>query len=215
MKYVADTLVIPSASSQPVGGVIGWRLSSRHQQSLACYSQKITPPGTLSMEGTVMASHELRKPCAKCGHTHGTIETKNGQDVVSCGGCGAYQYCAPKTETGRAVRTVRTTHAAVTTSQRWRIIERDGGKCVFCGCRDNLHVDHALRVDAGHKLGLQDSQINSDENLLTACSECNLGKRAAPLPLWLLIPLLVARYKLNGGSHDNSRDEHPVLFPNT
>lgn len=42
----------------------------------------------------------LRAPCG-CGSTFGTIRRKAGQDVVRCAKCSAYQYCAPRTETGR------------------------------------------------------------------------------------------------------------------
>lgn len=141
-------------------------------------------------------SFAMRQPCKKCGATHGSIETRNGQDCVFCGSCGAYAYCAPKTETGREVRTVKTTHAAITTSQRYRIIERAARRCELCGSAKDLHVGHIIKV--GHRMGLSDREINCDDNLLALCAECNLGMSDRPLPMKILVQLLRARYNLDG-----------------
>ena len=46
--------------------------------------------------------YAMPAPCKKCGCTNGRIETRSGQDCVLCQICGAFQYNAPKTETGRA-----------------------------------------------------------------------------------------------------------------
>lgn len=43
----------------------------------------------------------MRTPCKKCGWKGGVVRRKSGQDVVTCGQCGAYAYCAPRAETGR------------------------------------------------------------------------------------------------------------------
>lgn len=61
---------------------------------------------------------------------------------------------------------------------RWRIFERDGFRCVYCGAQPpdvKLHVDHR------HPR----SQGGSDHhlNLVTACEGCNLSKRAR-VPRW-------------------------------
>jgi hypothetical protein len=56
--------------------------------------------------------------------------------------------------------------------QRWRILERDGFRCIYCGARApdvTLHVDHKIpRAQGGS---------DEDENLATSCLPCNLGKR--------------------------------------
>ena len=62
---------------------------------------------------------DLRKPCKECGHRYGSIDTRGGQDCVYCGKCDAYQYNAPKTETGRKPRSLSTTHALIKPKQRW------------------------------------------------------------------------------------------------
>lgn len=139
----------------------------------------------------------LRKQCL-CGSTTGTIETRNGQDCVLCVSCGKWHFNAPKTDTGRTVRSIQTTHQAIKPKQRSRIIERANRRCERCGksidqSSTGLHVGHILSVEEGHKQGLSDDVINSDENLISECDECNLGHGGGVLPVRLLIALLNAR----------------------
>lgn len=59
---------------------------------------------------------------------------------------------------------------------RFEILKRDGFRCRYCGAtgaKTQLHVDHIEPRSLG----------GSDEpsNLITACRECNLGKRARRL----------------------------------
>lgn len=141
----------------------------------------------------------MRDPCMRCSGTSGRIETKGGQDCVYCA-CGKFQYNAPKTETGRKVRTVSTTHEAISPKQRSRVIERANCHCERCGKSaaasvTGLQVGHILSVEEGHAQGLPDSIINSDENLIAECDECNLGHGKGVLPVRLLVALLVARAK--------------------
>jgi 5-methylcytosine-specific restriction endonuclease McrA len=56
---------------------------------------------------------------------------------------------------------------------RFRILVRDGFRCRYCGRSGDapgvvLHVDHVVSVAAGG--------TTSEDNLRTACEECNLGK---------------------------------------
>ena len=58
---------------------------------------------------------------------------------------------------------------------RFSILQRDGFRCRYCGRPGNapgvvLHVDHVVPVAAGG--------ATTEDNLLTACDECNLGKAA-------------------------------------
>lgn len=129
-----------------------------------------------------------------CDCDDGYITTKNGQDCVYCVVCDRHQYNAPKTETGREQRSVSTTHEAIKPKQRSRIINRASARCELCGARGDLQVAHVVSVDSGHKLGLSDAILNSDENLIAACPECNLGMGKEPIPLRIMIPILKARY---------------------
>lgn len=151
-------------------------------------------------EGAV--PHQMRAPCPDCGILDGYLRTKGGQDLVSCINCGRYCYAAPKTETGRAVRSVSTTRAEIKPKKRAAVLIRAHQRCELCGrpgaaTEAGLHVDHVLTVDAGHKLGLTDDQINDQindlENLAALCTECNLGKGNTTLPLWLFAAIIRAR----------------------
>jgi HNH endonuclease len=57
---------------------------------------------------------------------------------------------------------------------RFRVLQRDGFRCQYCGrsARDGatLHLDHVVPVAAGGQ--------TSEDNLITACETCNLGKSA-------------------------------------
>jgi 5-methylcytosine-specific restriction endonuclease McrA len=58
---------------------------------------------------------------------------------------------------------------------RFRVLERDGFRCRYCGRTASepgvvLHVDHVVPVSAGG--------ATREDNLRTACEECNLGKAA-------------------------------------
>ena len=136
--------------------------------------------------------HALRKPC-RCGFAQGYIVTKNGQDCVYCVTCDTFQYNAPKTETGRKMRSVSSVHNAIKPKQRSRILERATARCEFCGSRTDLHVGHIVSVKRGLEMGLTEAEINSDENLAAMCSECNLGVGKEPVPLRFAVAMVMAR----------------------
>lgn len=60
--------------------------------------------------------------------------------------------------------------------KRFEVFKRDGFACQYCGAHPPqalLHVDHIVAVAAGGG--------NEADNLVTACSTCNLGKGAKAL----------------------------------
>lgn len=62
---------------------------------------------------------------------------------------------------------------AISKKVRFEIFKRDGFKCMYCGAHPPsvmLHVDHIRPV--------ADGGGNEDENLVTSCEPCNLGKGA-------------------------------------
>lgn len=135
----------------------------------------------------------MRTPCKRCSGTLGQVVEKNGQDTVRCLGCQTHCYNAPRTETGRAQRSVTTVHEAVKPKQRARILDRASAKCEVCGSRGNLHVGHIVSVAVGLNFGLTEVELNDDENLLCLCEECNLSQGAEPMSMRLAIVVLRAR----------------------
>jgi hypothetical protein len=63
--------------------------------------------------------------------------------------------------------------------------------CKFC----TGNVGHMISVDAGLRDGLTELEINSDENLVAMCDECNLGLKAEPMPLRFCLSVVMARTK--------------------
>lgn len=147
----------------------------------------------------------MRAPCKGCGGTVGVIREVNGQDTVRCSACGAHCYNAPRTETGRTVRSVTTVHKQIRPSLRAKILQRDNHRCVLCHAIDvPLHVGHIVSVDAGLATGLTDTEINDEENLIAMCEECNLGQGAQPIPLRTAIAIVRARISWRN-KHEGSR----------
>lgn len=117
----------------------------------------------------------MRSPCSRCGVVEGYVETRGGQDCVFCNDCGKHNYNAPKTETGREVRTLRT-RPDIKPGQRTRVLDRDNGTCILCHTtKRDLDVGHLVSVDEGRALGMTDAELFSDDNLAAMCSPCNSG----------------------------------------
>ncbi len=60
---------------------------------------------------------------------------------------------------------------AISTRSRFEIFKRDGFTCQYCGNHPphvTLHIDHINPVSNGGE--------NDEDNLITSCQECNLGK---------------------------------------
>lgn len=65
---------------------------------------------------------------------------------------------------------------ALSKKSRFDVFKRDGFACQYCGDHPPkvlLHVDHIVAVANGG--------TNDEDNLITACEPCNLGKGARPL----------------------------------
>ena len=68
------------------------------------------------------------------------------------------------------------TRQAISKKRRFEIFKRDHFECQYCGATPPgvvLHVDHVVAVAMGGG--------NEDDNLVTACLDCNLGKGARDL----------------------------------
>lgn len=146
------------------------------------------------------ATYVMRAPCSKCGCPEGVIRERGFQDVVYCRGCGAYCYCAPKSETGKPQRHIKT-RDVIPPKQRARIlIVRANGRCEICGAshsgNEPLHVGHLISIKNGRKMGLSEEDLNSDENLAAMCAACNAGLGTDTVPLRLMVRILMTRTRL-------------------
>ena len=148
-------------------------------------------------DGSNPEPYKMREPCRGCGHEFGRVVEVGAQDTVRCLDCGRHCYNAPRTETGKKVRTVQTTHEAIKPKHRVRILERANGRCELCGKGPDrgieIHVGHIISVERGHELGMSDAEINDDENLLASCAECNLGLGKQTISLRMMLKVLMAR----------------------
>lgn len=150
----------------------------------------------VGMNQPVPVTHHLREPCRHCLSEVGRIIERGYQDCVYCAGCEAFQYNAPRAETGKPVRNVKT-REGISPSQRARILViRANSRCETCGTSDReLHVAHLLSLDAGLAQGFTEDELNDDENLCAMCDACNLGMGKNPVPLRLMVALLMARVR--------------------
>jgi 5-methylcytosine-specific restriction endonuclease McrA len=77
-----------------------------------------------------------------------------------------------------ADRHTRRARDPIRAQMRFRVLLRDGFRCRYCGRPGSapgvvLHVDHVVPLAAGG--------ASTEDNLLTACEECNLGKSTMAL----------------------------------
>lgn len=134
----------------------------------------------------------MRAPCPGCGCRDGYIRTRGGQDTVRCSACDRYCYNAPRSETGRETRSLRT-RPTISPSQRARILIRDNATCILCHRHDvDLDIGHLVSVRDGKARGLSDDQLRDDANLAAMCTACNSGLAHRSLPVHLLVAALVA-----------------------
>ena len=146
------------------------------------------------------APHMLRRPCGKCGDTRGVIKPRGFQDCVFCRGCQAFQYNAPRVETGRELRSVQTVHSAIKPKLRARVLMRANLSCEICHAWSReLQIGHLISVADGIAHGLSDDDINSEENLAAMCAECNSGIGKQTVPLRLAVVMIRTRNLRDGG----------------
>lgn len=143
------------------------------------------------MTGEVV-KHDLPVAC-RCGSMIGYLLEKGPHVELRCIQCETHQKFVKRVDAGLKPRTLTTTHDAIKPKLRAKILQRANGHCELCGCRRELQVGHLVSVDAGHKLGMTDDQINDAENLSAMCGECNIGVGKEPLPLRFCMSLALCR----------------------
>ena len=82
-------------------------------------------------------------------------------------------HASPNRDGTPAGRRTRRARDPIRAQVRFGVLQRDGFRCRYCGRPGSapgvvLHVDHVVSLAAGG--------ASTEDNLLTACEECNLGK---------------------------------------
>jgi hypothetical protein len=149
---------------------------------------------------------EHRPACDHCGGRDGVIYQRSGQIVVRCANpsCSSFNhnfgrgdriYCPSKAELGVPATKASDAREPFPPGLRWKVLERDSCRCVFCGRTASsdvvLHAAHLISVKDGLDAGISAETLNSEENLVTACDRCNLGMRADSIEPRLLLLLKV------------------------
>ena len=67
-------------------------------------------------------------------------------------------------------------HEKISCEQRFLVFERDGFRCVYCGksAMEGAYLSVAFHAD--HFYPRNEGGMDVDDNLVTACSDCNIGK---------------------------------------
>jgi hypothetical protein len=86
---------------------------------------------------------------------------------------------------------------SISPRKRWAVLQRFGFKCVYCGRtaqETTLEIDHVVPIARGGS--------NAEDNLVTACAECNMGKGIQRL---FSMPLMIkARFYLEDSESDRT-----------
>jgi len=79
-----------------------------------------------------------------------------------------------KTANSEKVIQKHRTNRTANLRQRFRVMKRDGFKCVLCGASPTMNLGCELHVD--HVIPWSGGGETIEENLRTLCSDCNLGR---------------------------------------
>lgn len=128
--------------------------------------------------GKVIFNHqEENEFCITCQGREGVVELK-------CETCGKYYISLNKKQRWCCVKCYNTRKKDECNTQRaflklrWEILIRDNFSCVYCG--RNPSVGAIMQID--HVIPRKRDGKNNKENLVTACQECNNGKRDVLIP---------------------------------
>lgn len=155
---------------------------------------RFSPPWHTEIDA--LPEYPMREPCKWCGEPErGRVRESGGQTVILCAECRKAVYNAPKRETGKPQRNVKS-RPDLKQGQRERILERDGGECRWCHRRDViLHVSHALSVKDALEIGIPEEVYMDDANLYAACEECNLGIGSRSMEARIFLALIQNRLR--------------------
>lgn len=148
--------------------------------------------------------HRARTPCPECGTADAVLLIRNRQATVRCARCDRFLYNAPRTETGDKPRTVKTLRRSIRPKQQARILDRDRGRCVLCGSKQDLTIAHLLSIEDGVELGAAVHHLYDDANLAAMCEACNIGLHHGPKSVnprtYIVILFLLVQVEMSRGA---------------
>lgn len=127
------------------------------------------------LAGGVKIPYKPSRPCPRCGSIKAVVRQSGSQLPVTCTECDQVFYNAPKSELGLVERSVKTLRQDISPGQQARILNRDHGRCMFCGTREELTIGHLLSVADGFRVGATRAELYDDANLAALCEGCNSG----------------------------------------
>jgi 5-methylcytosine-specific restriction endonuclease McrA len=157
---------LSEAVERTLGGSHNWSLLRTH-----ALRGDLRPATMQRYEGM---TYEAAVALLKRGESLGLLRRANGAYALRGGVC---PECLSAASAGVEKESPERAAAreSIPPQLRFRVLQRDGFRCQYCGrsARDGatLHLDHVVPVVAGGE--------TSEDNLITACEQCNLGKSAS------------------------------------
>ena len=165
--------------------------------------------------GGLVEVTRLDPPCP-CGGELGWIENVDGPLVLYCNDCGeplaspgdkGLQELAEGSGilAGLAQQPLfefpadptlpsRTSRRAIPVRLRTEVLMRANFRCEWClTSTAGLQIGHILSVRDGHALGVPAELLNSFDNLMVQCEDCNQGLGGESMPTWIVARILHAR----------------------
>ncbi len=71
-------------------------------------------------------------------------------------------------------RRIKRGRKAIPVDMRWRVLKRDGHRCVSCGANPATDESAVLQID--HIVPVSKGGVNEEGNLRVLCRDCNAGK---------------------------------------
>lgn len=149
-----------------------------------------------SFEMSKVCKHVDRRTKIVCGGKRGHVVASGMQDCVYCDDCGTHVYNQSRIEAGKKPRSVSSVHELLSPKRKAAVRLRANGRCEVCGKgpeHGEMHVGHIISVKSAMDLGMADEEINSQENLMCLCAECNLGLSDEPIPLRMMLRVIRSR----------------------
>lgn len=131
-------------------------------------------------------------PCV-CGSDLFQVQERGPHLAAVCSTCGKFRKFVARAMVGADTRSLAD-RPDISVSQRGRVMERHGYRCVLCGKSADdgirLVVAHIIDREKAVKAEMYDPVIDSERNLTCACESCNSGMRYSPPSMALMLRVM-------------------------